>query len=169
MLDLVYAPATLNDLDVVHQLEESSYHPDEAASREQLANRIKYAETTDPNLFLIARRADTGEIAGFVCTTLTTAPLVTDESMKTHEPEGKTVCLHSVCVAPSARRQGVATAMLRYWIQLLQDSNRYSRIALLSRPNLLPLYGSVGFKDLGVSEVVHGPDPWYDAVLDFRQ
>ncbi|KAI9470454.1 acyl-CoA N-acyltransferase [Zychaea mexicana] len=163
---LSYKPATLAHLDVIADLEAKSYHPDEAASREQLANRIKYATESDPNLFLVAWQGET--IAGFVCTTLGAAPLVTDESMKAHDPNGKTVCLHSVCVNPQVRRQKVATRLMAHWIQVLKDSSKYNRIALLSRPNLIGLYESVGFKNSGKSQVVHGPDPWYDCILELQ-
>lgn len=164
---LIFEPATFNDLDHVAALEAASYHPDEAASREQLKNRIQYAQDTIPDLFLVARSSsDNNSIAGFACSTVSKASLVTEESMKTHDPDGTTVCLHSVCVAPHRRRQGVAKELLRQWIQRLRQTARFQRIALLSRPHLIPLYESVGFKTLGKSSVVHGPDPWYDAVLD---
>ncbi|KAI7875143.1 acyl-CoA N-acyltransferase [Lichtheimia hyalospora FSU 10163] len=166
-IDLIYEPAKVDDVDVITALETESYHPDEAASREQLVNRIQYALTTDANLFMVARRSSDRELVGFVCTTLSKDSLVTDESMKTHDPQGKTVCLHSVCVSPNARRQKIASRLMKHWIEVIRNENRYQRIALLSRHNLIPLYESVGFKTLGKSLVVHGPDPWYDAVIDF--
>lgn len=165
-LDLIYEPAKEDDLDVITAIETASYHPDEAATREQLANRIQYALTSDINLFMVARRSSDRELVGYVCNTLSKDPLVTDESMKTHDPEGKTVCLHSVCVSPNARRQKIASRLMKHWIEIIRNEKRYQRIALMSRPNLIPLYESVGFKTLGKSSVVHGPDPWYDAVID---
>jgi predicted GNAT family N-acyltransferase len=116
-------------------------------------------------LFTVARNSDNNDIVGFVCTTLTTADLVTDESMSTHEPNGKTVCLHSVCVSPDYRKQGIATRLMTTWIEQLRQLKKYNRIALMSRPQLVDLYSSVGFKNVGVSEVVHGPEPWIDMVL----
>ena len=170
---LVFKPATLADLDIVSDIETQSYHPDEAASREQIANRMKYAADCHPNLFYAAWLEQNEEddkektLAGFVCTTLGSTPLVTDESMKVHDPNGKVVYLHSVCVNPQVRRQKVATRLMTHWIQLLKESKKYDRIALIARENLIALYESVGFKYLGKSQVVHGPDPWFDMVLDF--
>ncbi|KAI8973463.1 hypothetical protein BDF20DRAFT_823712 [Mycotypha africana] len=117
------------------------------------------------------------EIVGFVCTSLTTSDLVTDESMSVHEPTGKTICLHSVCTSPDHREKGIATQLLRQWIDRIKIVNeefrkehdgekKYNRIAMISRPALLGLYGRVGFKELGISPIIHGPDPWIDAVLD---
>ncbi|ORY98801.1 acyl-CoA N-acyltransferase [Syncephalastrum racemosum] len=164
MTVLEFVPAQREHLDAVHRLEEVSYHPDEAASREQLASRIEYALRDDGNLFLVG--LDGPEIAAFVCSTVSNAPLVTDESMKTHVPGGTTVCLHSVCVSPTRRRQGLASAILKAWIAAIRQNAQYKRLALISRPNLIPLYESVGFRLLGKSEVVHGPDPWFDCVID---
>ncbi|ORE06432.1 acyl-CoA N-acyltransferase [Rhizopus microsporus var. microsporus] len=171
-MKLVHTPATLADLDTVSDYETRSYHPDEAASREQLKARIGYASQSGPELFMVSRNADNDQVVGFLCSTLTTADLVTEESMSTHEPEGKTICLHSVCVAPHARKQGIATELLKAWIQRLKQVNetnsfkKYNRIAILSRPGLVAFYENVGFRKLGVSKVVHGPEPWIDCILE---
>ncbi|KAI8361825.1 acyl-CoA N-acyltransferase, partial [Choanephora cucurbitarum] len=163
-----YTSATLEDLDKVTEYETISYHPDEAASREQLARRIGFAATR-PELFMVARDPD---VVGFLCSTLTTAPLVTDESMSQHQEDGKTICLHSVCVSPDHRQKGIATKMMTAWIEQLKQINQthdkkvYERIAILSRPHLLGLYERVGFRTLGQSQVVHGPEPWFDCILE---
>ncbi|KAG0169960.1 hypothetical protein DFQ28_003331 [Apophysomyces sp. BC1034] len=162
--DFEFSPVSIEDLDTIAALESLSFHPDEAASKEQLEKRIGYAVQTDDALMAVTRH--NGELVGYITTTLTTAPLVTDESMSNHDPSGKTVCLHGVCTAPEYRGRGLAGALMRHWIQQLKKTNKYTRIALLSRPDLTGLYESVGFKTLGKSEVVHGPDPWYDCVLD---
>ncbi|KAG2237009.1 acyl-CoA N-acyltransferase [Thamnidium elegans] len=171
-MKLTYTPATLADLDIVNQYEQVSYHPDEAASREQLERRIGYASESGPELFLVARDIETDQVVGFLCSTLTTGDLVTDESMSVHERNGRTICLHSVCVSPDYRKQGIATKLMTKWIEQLKQVNtkeeekKYNRIALLSRPNLIGLYESVGFKNIGVSKVVHGPEPWFDCILE---
>ncbi|CAO3609029.1 unnamed protein product [Mucor hiemalis] len=172
-MELIYIPATLGDLDIVNEYEQNSYHPDEAASREQLERRIGYASSSGPELFTVARNAENDKVVAFLCNTLTTADFITDESMSVHEPNGKTICLHSVCVSPDYRKQGIATKLLANWIGQLKQINKeqandkkYTRIALLSRPRLIGLYESVGFKNIGVSKVVHGPEPWIDCVLD---
>ncbi|KAI8879805.1 acyl-CoA N-acyltransferase [Backusella circina FSU 941] len=171
MMELKYGVATLDDLPVITALEAESYHPDEAASPEQLKNRLGYASESGKELFYVAREAVSNEVVAFVCNTLSSSPLLTDESMSQHEVNGKTICLHSVCVSLKARKQGVATRLLEDWIKTLRDINakgtkKYDRIALISRLNLIKLYGSVGFVELGKSHIVHGPDPWYDMVLE---
>jgi arylalkylamine N-acetyltransferase len=174
-MKLIYTPATLADLDIISEYEQMSYHPDEAASRDQLERRIGYASQSGPELFTVARNIEDDQVVAFLCTTLTNSDLVTDESMSVHEAQGKTICLHSVCVSPNYRKQGIATKLLTKWIEQLKQINalqevsskkKYTRIALLSRPKLTGLYESVGFKNIGTSNVVHGPEPWIDCILD---
>ncbi|KAI9257916.1 acyl-CoA N-acyltransferase [Sporodiniella umbellata] len=167
-MELTYTPATLDHLKIISQYEQESYHPDEAASEQKFRDRIGYAAQSGPELFLVAQIS--GQVAGFVCSTLSHEELVTDESMESHEHGGRTVCLHSVCVSPSLRHKGIATQLLKHWISLLRKVNReqrkYNRISLLSRPTLLKLYENVGFVNLGKSKVVHGPEPWFDCILE---
>ncbi|KAI8079982.1 acyl-CoA N-acyltransferase [Halteromyces radiatus] len=175
---LTFSAATLDDLDILIDLETRSYAPDEAASPENLKRRILAAQQTNhPELlFMVARRQENPEeqkdvttsltIVGFICCTVATSDLVTEESMSDNQPEGQTVCLHSVCVSPDTRHQGIATALLTRWVGLHRQIRAYKRLALLSRPHLVALYSSVGFKEIGISKVVHGPEPWVDCVLD---
>ncbi|KAI8997343.1 acyl-CoA N-acyltransferase [Pilobolus umbonatus] len=167
---LAYRPATLADLDVVYQYEKESYHPDEAASRQQLERRINYSAESDPFLFTVAIDTDKNKIVAFLCNTLTNEDLVTEESMKHHDYAGSTICLHSVCVAPDRRHEGIATKLMMHWVDQIKKNKaggkQYKRITLLSRPSLVGFYESVGFKSIGISKVVHGPEPWVDCILD---
>lgn len=37
---------------------------------------------------------------------------------------GTTLCIHSVCVAPDRRRQGIATLMLRAYVNHIAETHR---------------------------------------------
>lgn len=101
--DTFFRPPAPEELDAIHALEAAGYPADEAASRE----RLQYRLTEAPGLFLVAVQAD--EVIGFVCGTGSSADCLEEESMATHEPEGRLLCIHSVCVAEGKRRGGVAT------------------------------------------------------------
>jgi len=60
-------------------------------------------------------------LLGFVCSTR--CKEFTEESMSTHVSDGPLLAIHSVVVAPEYQRQGIATAMLRDYIQTIQDMN----------------------------------------------
>jgi arylalkylamine N-acetyltransferase len=61
-MKLIYTPATLADLDIINEYEQISYHPDEAASREQLERRIGYASESGPELFTVARNVENDHV-----------------------------------------------------------------------------------------------------------
>ena len=108
-----------------------------------------------------------GNVQGFVCGTCTTSPTLTDESMSTHEPDGTTLCIHSVVTSESWRRKGVATWMLAQYLQKVMELKSVTRVLLICKEPLVPLYERVGFKNSGPSAVVHGQDPWVDMALEF--
>ena len=57
--------------------------------------------------------SEAGELAGFVCGTLSQGEELSHESMHLHDADGATLCIHSVAVAEKFRRRGYATAMLK--------------------------------------------------------
>jgi GNAT superfamily N-acetyltransferase len=115
-------------------------------------------------------------LIGYTCATLTRQPTLTHDAMSTHEPEGTHVAIHSVCVAPSHRQRGIATALLREYLARLdqagqqqQQQSARSRIEsalLIAHPELVPLYERAGFTVVGPSAVVHGAKPWVELKRD---
>ncbi|KAG9304529.1 hypothetical protein G9A89_020093 [Geosiphon pyriformis] len=153
---------TASDVEHAFQLESQGYPEDEAASLEKLKHRQKVA----PELFLGAYFPSTqGSILiGFVVSTLTLEPSITKESMSVHEPDGTTVCIHSICVDKKYRRQGIALKLLKEHIRGLDG--RYAKVALISHEYLIPLYQKAGFILKGESKVRHGKEKWFDLILD---
>lgn len=98
----------------------AGYPPDEAATREKMEYRLEKAG----NLFMVAVSGATDAIIGYVCATATAKEQLEEESMSVHDPDGTTACIHSVCVATEQRRKGVATRMLKSYIQWVQQTSR---------------------------------------------
>lgn len=94
-------------VEAAFSLESSAYPADEAATLENLQLRSEVAGD-----YFWCVRADAA-LEGFVCGTLTCGDTLTEESMSVHEPEGTTLCIHSVVVAEERRRLGLGTAMLK--------------------------------------------------------
>jgi len=87
--------------------------------------------------------------------------------MSTHVPNSSSVCIHSVCVAPSYKRRGVGLALLKEYVTRLQkasseEPSKYDRILLIAHEELQEFYEKVGFEWLGKSHVVHGSKPWFE-------
>ncbi|PSC67839.1 Oxoglutarate iron-dependent dioxygenase [Micractinium conductrix] len=83
--------------------------------------------------------------------------------MGVHEAEGELLAIHSVCVDGAHRRRGLATRLLRAYLNFVQATTPSLREArLICKQPLIPLYAGAGFSLLGPSEVVHGKDPWFE-------
>lgn len=148
---------TLADLDRLLDLEVRSYPADEAASRESLAYRISNA----PACFRLAEDGD--GLLGFVCGTLSRDEHLTDSSMSQHHPDGTSLCVHSVAVDPDRRRQGLGRELVGAYLDATaKDLPDVHRVLLICKEHLKGFYASNGFELVGLSEVVHGQDPWFE-------
>jgi len=102
-------------------------------------------------------------IVGFVCGTLAAGQHLTHSSMSQHNPQGNTLCIHSVVVAPSFRRQKVGTKMLQEYMEAIAlNCTEVHQMRLLCKANLKSFYASCGFVEVGESDVKHGQDKWYE-------
>ncbi|CAI7782095.1 unnamed protein product [Closterium sp. NIES-54] len=157
---LEFRTAAPSDLQRVHSLEEAGYPTDEAASLDSLTYRIHQASS----VFLVATLGS--ELVGFVCGTQTAKDELDHASMFTHDPQGRTLCIHSVCVGQEYRRQGIGLRLLKAYIKHVStiEQPRLHSIRLLCKKPLIGLYEKAGFCLVGPSSVVHGRDPWFECV-----
>ena len=116
---MFFRPCTAEDVPVVAEIESNSYPPDEAASPENLA----YRQANAGDFFLVGVQSGTSptqpggdELVSYVCGTLTTADVLTHDSMSTHEPNGTTLCIHSVVTEGGHRRTKIGTKTLRAYL-----------------------------------------------------
>lgn len=107
-----------------------------------------------------------GKLIGFVNATCSPSEVLKHDSMTSHDPHGKNVLIHSVCVARDRRRAKVATRMLREYLERCSQAG-YSTAVLVCHNELKPLYAGVGFEDRGPSSLVHGLRPWSEMMLRF--
>jgi len=133
---------------------------------------MAYRVRSAPGLFMatVARLED-GEdvVVGYVCGTLTTSPVLTEECMSAHEPEGTVLCVHSVCTDEGWRRRGVALRSLYAYYDYVRETTPAVReVRLICKAPLVQLYGKAGFRVEGPSPVVHGEDPWIEMRMPLR-
>lgn len=128
-----------------------------------------YRQANAPDLFLGAYQLDgsTRTLVGYVCATQTPHTSLTHESMSHHVPGSASICIHSVCVAPSQRKKGLGLALLEEYIRRAERARAdgvqtWERIVLITHEELIPFYEKAGFENLGKSSVVHGPYPWFE-------
>ncbi|OQR97251.1 hypothetical protein ACHHYP_12340 [Achlya hypogyna] len=150
-----------DDIAAAHALEAASFPTDEAATLAQLEQRL-----ADAGTYFLGAYVD-GALVGFVNGTLSPERAVTTEALLAHDPDGSFLCIHSVVVAASHRRQGLASQMLRAYIARVVDAQPHVQALLLvAKPALVQLYVAVGFRVTRLSPVVHGRDAWLELVFD---
>jgi len=166
------------------QIEKASYPPKEAASKSSLQYRQHHAAPyfrcailcPDPVVGMdsTAHKSshhhhnddDDQEVIGFICATR--CHEFVHESMSTHHSEGPLLAIHSVVISEEYRRQGVATAMLKDYVEVMRSipDDGVQKMVLLSKKDLLSFYVDCGFSVVKPSPIVHGADQWYELELD---
>jgi predicted GNAT family N-acyltransferase len=154
--------ATIQDADAINQLESQSYPADEAATYDKIVYRIKNAN----EYFYVLKKHN--ELVGFINGTCIMENTIHHESMSHHHPEGKYLVIHSVTVRKEARRQKIASKMLRAYVHKIADLRKVKGILLMSKSYLLPFYLQVGFNFVKVSPVVHGAEQWNELAMDLQ-
>ncbi|KAF9915535.1 hypothetical protein BX616_005963 [Lobosporangium transversale] len=138
-LVLQYKLLPAEDVPKAYKIEITEYPEDEAASLENLV----YRQEAAPQLFLgcyttaTGMKAGTGTgtgtgaeqvlqgdiLVGYIVSTLSSDLHLTHASMSTHDPKGTSVCIHSVCVARAYQRRGIASAMMKEYLDHLRRLN----------------------------------------------
>ncbi|KAL7536208.1 hypothetical protein ACHAXR_006986, partial [Thalassiosira sp. AJA248-18] len=169
-----YRRVRSDDIAKCHEIEAASYPEDEAASLENLQYRQQSAGDYFWCATLPKKEGTDENIIGFICSTRCND--FTEESMSTHDQSGSILAIHSVVVDSPYRRQGIASIMMKnYMQQMLPHSNLvastghlgFRRILLLAKSHLLSFYVDNGFMVLRPSPIVHGKETWYE--LEARQ
>ena len=106
----------------------------------------------------------------------------TDRSMTigSHDPEGATVALHTLCVHPDYRARGIGTKILKEYLGRVKKEKGVERVALSAHDGLVPFYEryetirslanfSVGFVNEGISETECTGATWYDCVYTYKK
>ena len=105
-------------------------------------------------------------LVGIVCATVASSEHLTLKSMDEHIPSGTTVCIHTVCVSPTHRKKGIALSLLQEYIARLKRACRsgalYERVTLITHKHLIPFYKKAELDCFGRSDVVLGPEQWYE-------
>jgi len=107
-----------------------------------------------------------GKIIGFV--TGTRCRTFDKESMRTHNPAGKLLAIHSVVVSEEYRKKGIGTQILENYLQALKKLKlKYpiEKVVLITKMQNIGFYLRSGFGVLGKSKISHGEELWYDCEL----
>ena len=160
---MILRTATARDLDALTAVEAACFPAAEAATREELAERLRaYGD----HFWLLF---DGETLVSFVDGMLTDLPDLTDEmyaDTSFHDENGAWQMIFGVNTLPAYRKQGFAGRLLE---RAIADAKAQGRkgLVLTCKDRLVHYYAKFGFVNEGVSESVHGGVTWYQMRLMF--
>ena len=151
------------DLDAVTRVEAVCFPETEAAPRESFRQRI----STFPDSFFVAEKD--GEIIGFINGCATDSRVIFDEMFADashHREDGIYQSIFGLDVIPEYQHQGLASRLMEHLIEDAREKGRKG-LTLTCKDRLIGFYERFGYKNLGLSQSVHGGAVWYDMILEF--
>ena len=152
------------DLDRCFEIESVSYLGDEAATKDKILKRIK----TYPEGFIVLE--NDREIIGFINSGATQKVELSDEEFKEligHDPECKHIVILSVVIHPDYQGKGMASKLMNRFIDKMKALGK-SDIFLICQTELIDMYASYGFVNLGISDSDHGGMSWNEMSLSLQ-
>ena len=156
--------ATLADLNAVAAVEAACFPAAEAATREELADRLAHYGDHFWLMF------DGGTLIAFVDGMVTDRTDLTDDlyaDAALHDAHGAWQMIFGVNTLPEYRQHGYAGELLR---RAIDDARKQGRkgLVLTCKERLIHYYARFGFVDEGVSEKsTHGNVVWHQMRLTF--
>lgn len=155
--------AVPSDLDTVTAIEAACFPRAEAASREELADRLRVY----PNHFWLLE--DGGRPVSFLNGMVTDEPAIRDElyaDASLHDENGAWQAVFGVDTLPCCRGRGCAAQLMERVIADARSQGRRGCI-LTCKDRLIGYYEKFGYRNRGVSASVHGGAVWFDLRLEF--
>ena len=158
--------AAPSDLDALAVLEGACFPPEQAASREALADRLRHYPNHFWLLFL------DGRLVAFIDGFVTDRPDLTDDMYaraQDHNEQGAWQMLFGVNTHPDYRGRGYAGLLIRRAIADAKAQNRKG-LALTCLSHMRAYYTRFGFRDEGISPAsTHGGAVWHQMRLTFPE
>ena len=155
---------TINDMKALAAVEGRCFPPSEAATEEDLKQRLKYY----PNHFWLLFDNDT--LVSFVDGMVTDEKTLTDEmyeKAELHKENGAWQMIFGVNTLPEYRNNGYASELLRRAVDEAKEQGRKG-VVLTCKDKLLPFYARLGFVDEGVTDKsTHGNAVWHQMRIIF--
>lgn len=159
---VIFRQVIPTDITDCFAIEKVSYPKDEAGSKSDFQYRQHFAEKYFRCCVL--GDDDEEEIVGYI--NATRCRVFTEEAMATHDATGPLLAIHSVVVAEKYRRRGIATAMMKNYIDSMsRRHDGVERFVMIVKENLLGFYVKCGYQVLRPSDIVHGKELWYHLEL----
>lgn len=160
---MVIRTAELSDLEAIAAVEAECFPPEEAASKEEFRERLKFYGNHFWLMF------DKEKLVAFVDGFVTNNPDLSDEmyeKAELHDEKGQWQMIFGVNTIPEARKKGYAGELIK---RAVSDAKKQGRkgLVLTCKERLIPYYSKFGFVNEGISQSVHGNVVWNQMRLTF--
>ena len=159
---MIIRHARTNDWTDVVRIEQENFSPEEAATPEAIAERLK----TICDTFLIAEID--GVVAGYIEGPVIAERYLTDDLFYKVTPnasQGGYIAVTSLSISKDFKGQGVGTSLIAAFKDLAIAQKRQG-ISLTCQDYLITYYEMNGFIDEGESKSNHGDSIWYNMVWE---
>lgn len=154
---------SIQDLEIISEIEEKCFPPAEAASKEKFQKRLEQV----PDYFWLAKVEN--EVVGFINGPVINQLVIDDEmygNINCHQPKGLWQTVFGINTLLAYRGQGIGGMMLDQVIECAKLEGRKGCI-LTCKDHLKGFYESHGFQSMGESASTHGGAKWNDMILEF--
>ncbi len=161
---MIIRTATIDDLEQIHQIEKTCFPLSEAATKEQLKERLYYYGNHFCLLF------ENNQLISFIDGFVTNEKDLTDqmyEQASMHDELGHWQMIFGVNTSPSNQHKGYASEVMNAF---LSDAKKQGRkgVVLTCKKKLISFYEKFGFVNEGITDQsVHGNVQWYQMRLTF--
>lgn len=155
--------ANITDIDLIAQVESRCFPPLEAATKEQIEERVKNYGNHFWLMF------DKEKLIAFVDGMVTDEEDLSDEMYEKadmHNENGQWQMIFGVNTIPEYRKKGYAGELINKAIEEAKAQGRKG-LVLTCKDKLIHYYGKFGFVNEGLSKSVHGNVVWYQMRLKF--
>lgn len=163
---MIIRTANINDLKDIAAVEAECFPKAEAATEQQLGERLKYYS----NHFMLMFDGD--RLVAFTDGFVTDEPDLTDEMYaraNMHNENGAWQMIFGVNTVPEYRRQGLAGKLISETVKIAKNEGRLG-LVLTCKDELVPYYAKFGFINEGVTDKsVHGNVKWNQMRLSFGE
>lgn len=148
----------IGDWEDICKLEAACYLPTEAATPEDLKDRL----TVYPDRFRVYE--DDGKVVSHVNGLLTKEEHLRDEmyhNANLHDPEGDWQMLFGLATYPEYRGQGLGVNLIK---EIERDCRKrgVKGMVLTCKDDMVAYYEKIGFVNAGKSDSTHGGVSWYE-------
>lgn len=160
-MSITFSHPDASDLTEIMRIEQSGFTPDEAATRDSMAERIKLINDT----FIIAKN-EQGQIMGYVVGPAYHNRYLADDLFDQtvpNDPKDSYIAVLSLVVLPDFQGQHVASQLLSELDAVAKQQQR-TGISLTCLENLIPFYERNSYVNEGVSDSTHADETWYNLV-----